>query len=319
MEEGIVKRDRILGLIIGALLVSASAFSALSGGVQEDLTIWREFVAALKKGEITPDRLRPYYEEFRSPLLGFLKVIREKADWAELEAEPEVHRVGNRVHFLIPLSFEAPRVTYVFSFLSEPDSWYFQHLEAINIRLDKTGTPPTSTFPDVPEETKAHIREESHWSREVQVFNTLVQAEGRDFAFDFFRDGNGYFLAARVWVPFVEPSRAFILFLCWEQANLIGNEVILEKLDENEAAVRMRTYFFRLYKVSAHLSQQISFEDYRRIFETIWQDRARAAGWELRIEYNDKDYPAAECVLNFTRRERIPSGPKREQRGGQSP
>jgi hypothetical protein len=302
MREGIVKRVTLLAVIFSALAFAFVVFYAFPADRQGDLSIWREFVAALKKGEITPDRLRPYYEEFRSPLMGYLKEMREKAAWAEWEAEPEVHRVGNRVHFLIPLSFEGPSVTYVFSFLSEPGTWYFQHLEAIAIRMDKVGAPPTSTFPDVPEETKAHIREETHWSREVRVFNLLAQDKGKDFAFDFFRDGNGYFLAARVWVPFVEPSRAFILYLCWEQANLIGNEVILEKLEEGEAVVRMRTYFFRLYKVTAHLSQQISFEDYRRIFETIWLDRARAAGWELRVEYIDKDYPAAECVLHFARR-----------------
>jgi len=297
-----MKTHRIPAFIIGGLIVASAALAALPAGLEDDISIWKEFVAALKKGEITPDRLRPYYEEFRSPLMGYLKEMREKAAWPELEAEPEVHRVGDQVHFLIPLTFEGPSVTYVFSFLSEPNAWYFQHLEAITIRMDKIGTLPTSTFPDVPEETKAHIREEGYWSREVRVFTLLAKDKGKDFAFDFFKDGNGYFLAARVWVPFVEPSRAFILYLCWEQANLIGNEVILEKLEEREAMVRMRTSFFRLYKVATHLSQQISFEDYRRIFETIWLDRARAAGWELRIEYNDKDYPAAECVLIFTRR-----------------
>jgi hypothetical protein len=302
VREGIVKRAGFLTVILSTLTVGFLAFSALSADCLKDITIWREFVAALKKGEITPDKLRPYYEEFRSPLLGYLKEMREKATWAEWEAEPEVHRVGNQVHFLIPLSFEGPSVTYVFSFLSEPDTWYFQHLEAINIRMDKVGALPTSIFPDVTEETKAHIREEAHWSREVRVFNLLAKDKGKDFAFDFFRDGNGYFLAARVWVPFVEPSRAFILYLCWEQANLIGNDVILEKLEDREATVRVRTYFFRLYKVAAHLKQQISFEDYRKIFETTWLDRARAAGWELRVEYLDKDYQAAECMLHFSRR-----------------
>jgi len=300
--EGSVKTSRVLALVCGVLIIASAALSAVPPCGQQDISIWKEFVAALKRGDVTPDRLRPYYEEFRSPLMGYLKEIRERVAWAEMEAEPEVHRVGAQVHFLVPLSFEGRRVTYVFSFLTEKDSWYFQHLEAVTIRMDKMGALPTSTFPDVPEETKAHIREETFWSREVRVFNTLAQAKGREFAFDFFRDGDGYFLAARVWVPFVEPSRAFILYLCWEQANLIGNEVTLEKLDDQAAVVRMRTTFFRLYKVAAHLSQQISFDDYRKIFETIWQDRARAAGWELRIEYLDEDYPAAECVLNFSRR-----------------
>ena len=63
----------------------------------------------------------------------------------------------------------------------------------------------------------------------------------------------------------------------------------------------MSTYFFGLYKASAHLRQQIPFEDYTRIFETIWKDRARAAGWSLEIEYKDEGYRASECVLRFKR------------------
>ncbi len=294
-----MKTHRTAGLMMSVLIAVSPAFSAVPRAVPKDGSIWRQFVASLRKGEMTAERLRPYYEELRSPLLGYLKEIGDKVAWAEMEVDPETHRVGAQVHFLVPLTFEGPRVTYVFSFLTENDSWYFQHLEAITIRMDKVGALPASTFPDVPEETKAHIREEVHWSREIRIFNLLAEDKGKDFALDFFRDGNGYFLAARTWVPFVEPSRAFVLYLCWEQANLTGNEVILEKLEDGEAKVRMRAHFFHLYKVSAHLGRQISFADYRKIFETIWQDRARAAGWELRIEYDDKDYPGAECVLNF--------------------
>ena len=296
-----MKTHRLPALALGVLVMTSAALSSRFSTGRQDISIWKEFVAALKKGEIIPDRLRPYYEELRSPLMGYLKEMREKADWPEWEAEPEIHRVGDRVHFLTSLTFDGRKAEYCFTVLQEGSGWYFQHLEAINIRMDKVGALPTSTFPDVPEETKAHIREETHWSREVRVFNFLAKEKGKDSAFDFFKDGNGYFLAARVWVPFVDPSRAFILYLCWEQANLIGNEVTLEKLEDRGAVIRLRTYFFRLYTVAAHLSQQIPFEDYRSIFETIWQDRARAAGWELRIEYFDKDYPAAECVFSFTR------------------
>lgn len=53
--------------------------------------------------------------------------------------------------------------------------------------------------------------------------------------------------------------------------------------------------------MTAHLRRQIPFEDYTRIFETIWQDRARAAGWGLEIEYVKEGFPASECVLRFTK------------------
>jgi hypothetical protein len=287
-------------------LLGGLGMLAQTGENQEALRIWNEFVAALKKGKMTSDRVKPYYEQLREPILRYLNEMKEKASWEEFAVEPEFHRVGNRFHFLIPLSYEGSRVTYVFSFLSEPDAWYFQHLEAITIRLDKVGPLPTANFPDVPEETKAHIREETHWSREVWIFNLLARDKGKNFAFDILKDGNGYFLAARTWVPFIEPSRAFILYLCWEQANLRGNEVVLEQVEDREAVVSLRTHFFHLYNVTAHLKQQILFEDYKKIFETIWLDRARAAGWELRIEYIDNEFPAAECVFHFRKNESLP-------------
>ena len=264
--------------------------------------IWKEFVSALQKSEITPERMRPYYESFKEPLLRFLREMREKATWSEWQTPEEIHRLGNQVHFLIPLTFDGHKNTYCFTVLSEDDKWYFQHLEAITIRLDKLGPLPISTFPDVSEETKAHMREEIRWSREIRIFDLLAKEKDRGFALDFFKDGNGFFLAARAWVPFVEPRQAFILYLCWKEANLRGNEVTLEKLTDEDALARMRTFYFRLYEEAAHYRQQISFEDYRQIFETIWQDRARAAGWNLGIEYINSGYRGSECLLHFQKK-----------------
>jgi hypothetical protein len=286
------------GLIIVCALLAAAASSPPA---EDDLAIWKEFVAAMKTGGLPSAKVRPYYENLREPILGWLKEMSAKAVWAEWERTPEIHRVGEQVHFLTPLTFDGQAASYCLTFLVERGVWYFRHIEAINIRLDKTGPLPTSTFPDVDETTKAHIREETAWSREVRVFNELAALKGKAYAFDFFKDGEGYFLAAKTWVPFVEPRRAFVLYACWEQANLKGNPVMLEKLDDNEAIVRMSAYFFELYKVSAHLPQQISFEDYTKIFETVWQDRARAAGWTLEIEYGNEGYRASRCLLRFKR------------------
>lgn len=300
MSESCRPRTPHLAAILisaGALLAAAS--SSTSG--TDDLTIWREFVAAMKGGGLPAAKIKPYYENLREPILGWLKEMSAKADWAEWAKPPEVHRVGEHVHYLIPLTFDGQTANYCLSFVVEGGTWFFRHMEAINIRLDRTGPLPTSTFPDVEEATKAHIREEVLWTREVRVFNELSALKGKAAAFDFFKDGNGYFLAAKTWVPFVEPRRALVLYACWEQANLRGNTVRLEKLDDLEAVVRMTTYYFGLYKASAHLAQQISFDDYTKIFETIWRDRARAAGWALEIEYGDDGYRASSCVLRFKR------------------
>jgi hypothetical protein len=287
----------VIMISFGAL--SAAQIQAKAG--PDGTVIWKEFVAAMKAGGLPAAKIKPYYDDLREPLLGWLKEMSAKANWAEWEKVPEVHRVGEHVHYLLPLTFDGRIANYCLSFVVEGGAWFFRHLEAINIRLDRTGPLPTSHFPDVDESTKSHIREETQWTREVRVFNELVALKGKAAAFDFFKDGNGYFLAAKTWVPFVEPGRAFVLYACWEQANLRGNTVTLEKLDDREAVVRMSTYYFGLYKASAHLAQQISFEDYTRIFETIWIDRARAAGWSLEIEYGNEGYRASTCVLRFKR------------------
>lgn len=271
-------------------------FSCLHGILQgkQDVRIWNEFTEKLKKADFPTEKLRPYYETLREPILGYLKEMREKANWEEWKATPEIHRVENKVHFIIPLTFDSTTATYCLTFLDEPDDWYFQHIEAITIRLDKLSSIPTSKFPDLPEAKKASMREEGRVSKMVRLFNLLAKEKGKDFAFNWFKDGRGYALAAQTWVPFFPLSKSFILFLCWEQSNLRGNEVTLEKLEKNEALVRMNLLYFYLYKVAGHLKQQISFDDYRKIFESTWQDRAEKAGWEVEIQYLED-----ECLFRF--------------------
>jgi len=93
----------------------------------------------------------------------------------------------------------------------------------------------------IEEGQKAWDREEWRVSKQVSLFNFLSEEKGKDFAFNWFRDGRGYFSASQVRVPFVTPKKAFILYLCWEQANLRGNNVTLEKLNDDEAFVRTAT------------------------------------------------------------------------------
>ncbi len=285
----------VISLTIACLAVAAQTAPAQSRA-DRDLEVWQQFVADLKGGKLTADNLRPYQEGLRAPLFGFLSTMRQKADWKEWQAAPEIYRVQDQLHFLIPLTFDGGQTTYCFSFVRQAGKWFFQHLESIFIRLDRTGAPPVSTFPDVAEEHKAWMREEMHVNEQVSIFNLLAKEKGKPFAFDWFRDGVGYFLAARAWVPFVPPSRAFILYACWEQANLRGNRVTLEELSDTHARIRAVPNYLQLYENSGHLHQQIAFEDYRQIFETIWQDRAKNAGWNLNLTCT-----GAECVFDFRR------------------
>jgi hypothetical protein len=75
---------RIAAFRVVAVLISIMAGLGISeqGGMNPDAAgIWDEFVAALKKGEVTADRFRPYYPELEKPLLGYLAEMRGKASW----------------------------------------------------------------------------------------------------------------------------------------------------------------------------------------------------------------------------------------------
>jgi hypothetical protein len=155
-------------------------------------------------------------------------------------------------------------------------------VEGIRLRLDRIGALPCSVFPDLPDEQKAWIRAELETSKQVYLFNYLAQEKGQDFAYNWLRDGAGYALAARAWVPFEPPHRAFIFYLCWEQSHLHGGKVTLHRLNDREALVELEPLYFQLYQRTGHLKLQISQVDYRRLFETLWEDRARHAGWQLK-------------------------------------
>ncbi len=270
---------RLLTYLLSALTVVAEAQEPRSNAV------WDDFKAQLLAATITRDQLRPLQPQLLEPMMRFLDHCRRNSkpeDWA---TKPEIYVVGNQLHAIVTLTqVDGKRVPYCFSLVREGQHWYFQHVESIFIRLDKTGPLPASQFPDVTEAQKNWMRDERRATEQVKMFNFLTREKGIDFALRLFKDGEGYALEARTWVPFVSPYRAFVLFLCWEQAKLFGNPVTLESLEENAAIVRWQPRWFKLYKQTGHLAQIISEDRFRQIFDTTWHDRARAAGWKLAIE-----------------------------------
>jgi hypothetical protein len=283
-------------------LVCFAGFSCPDG--PDDLAIWKEFVTAVRSGALAPEQIRPLYGVSKETLLAHLRELKLASDanssWPDWDS-PEVFPVENLVHFIVKIRIGPGTTTdRCFSFIKEGDRWYYGHMEGIFIRLDKTPQPPTSDFPDVDAETKAWQREEIYWSEVVQNYLSIAKKNGKAFALDLLKSGAGYFVGAKSWVPFLPPQRAFILYLCWEQSRLRENLVVLEKLTDEEAVVSLQTHFFFLYKRATHLRQWIPFDEYKEIFETIWQDRAQAAGWNLGIEYKDPE--CLQVVLHFSRK-----------------
>jgi hypothetical protein len=243
---------------------------------------------------------RPYDPAMRVPLMGALEGIRAVLLWDSCTVNPEVFHVRDQVHYLAPLVFQRDgsvgRGTFCFTLLRQGDRWYFQHVESIFLRLDRCGPPPVSSFPDLPEERKAWMRDEIQTSADIAHYVVLAREKGHEAARRWFRDGAGYALAARTWVPFVSPERAFVLYLCWEQANLRGQPVTLEALGDTSARIRLTSRYLELYRRTTHLRTEIGEAEYRRLFESIWKDRALKGGWRLAIDYEGDD-----CVFRLTR------------------
>jgi hypothetical protein len=258
---------------------------------QEKQRIWNEFVDTLLAGKMSTERIKPH-EEFgdhmKETLLGFLEIAVKEAFPEEWNNKPEIITSENKIHYILPLTTKGEKIPYCFTFLTEQSNWYFHHLEAIFIRLDTLNTLPASTFPDISERQKAWAREEIHWSFVVlNVYLPVARDKGKEYALGLLKDGGGYFVGAKTWVPFSPPHIAFIQYLCWEQAKLRGNSVELISLDDRSAEIHLQSQFIALYSITSHLRNVISFDDFKAIFETIWQDRATNAGWKLEISYQD--------------------------------
>ena len=277
---------------VGMILILAIASIAAPPSDQDDLKIWKEFVGFLKADRLPLDRLRPAPPMTPESQLTLIRDFAKNAAWEEWAAAPKIVRYGDLVTFIITLGQKQNSPwSYTFNFIVEDGRWFYRFLEGIFLPLDKIGPLPAaaSGFPDLPAERKIWIQQEAYWSEQVRLFNFLTHERGKEFALRWIEtgvaNGAGYALAASVWIPFYPTPRAFILYLCWEQAKLQGNNVTLEKLTEKEAVVLFEdSQYFSLYMIASHLKNQISLEDYIKIFETIWQARAKAAGWTLKID-----------------------------------
>jgi hypothetical protein len=270
----------IVGLII--------FFTGISNA-QNSLEIWNDFIFQLKNNKITIDKIKPLDEmgdSFKPTLLSFLDSLRVQASEEDWKRIPEIIHQDNKILYLIPWSTRYNDVTYCISIETTDSNWYFHHLEAIHIRLDKYDDLPLSEFPDLEENRKNWMRQEIYWSFIViNIYKPLIKDHSKQYVFDLLKDGKGYNVSAKTWVPFLPYHKAFILFMCFEQSNLRGNEVSLIKLDDNEAIIDIGTHFFALYRNTGHLKNNISFDDYKDIFETLWNDRTKYSGWNLELEY----------------------------------
>jgi hypothetical protein len=252
----------------------------------EEMTAWREFKQLLQVNHMTRQKLRPYHEALAEPMLSFIE--REKEIIAN--AEPlKTLRTSETLHYFVTLG----NGLTCFSFVEQKGARFLSHIEGVLVPLEQAEAPGPVLRNSL--ERKA-IRQtlELETSNHLRMFQLLSHEKGTQAAREWFTDGDGYFLMARTWAPYLMPRKAFILYLCREQSNLTGNEATIERMDDDCAVVRFLPMYLDMYRTAGHLRQQISYEDYTGLFEAIWRDRAEKAGWRLEIGYGEET-----CVFSF--------------------
>lgn len=266
--------------------------------------IWDQFLDEIEKGEWPDDRLRMYPElvDLKDRIRGFLQQFDEDSLQQFRSSPPKIYRVDPHLFFVHTLNFEdGGSCTFCFTIYIEEGRWYCRALETLLIPMDDIPELPTSSFPDMPEHDKHWRRAEIQVTKDIDLWRFLKDEKGMDFAFEYFTDGRGYAVGTKTWLPYFPLHRSFVLYACWEQSVLRGNEVTLRELNDEQAVIHFdRSIYLALYQNTAHLTLRISLENYKKLFETIWTDRCLESGWQVSFEYA-QDSPSV--TLRLTRAE----------------
>jgi hypothetical protein len=118
---------------------------------------------------------------------------------------------------------------------------------------------------------------------------------GVDEALSWFKDGAGEFLCAKSWVPYYKDPKAFIAFSAWIENRINKENISINEFPDSKCQLRFIGHlWFKVYNIASHIKTQISFDEYKMLFEYIWQDRATNAGWDISFQYIGED-----TILSF--------------------
>ena len=90
--------------------------------------------------------------------------------------------------------------------------------------------------------------------------------------------------------PYFIPRKAFVVLIAWHEHRLGGEKVSIEEFTDSRCVLRFSDHiWFRLYDITGHLRNIVPREEYREIFENIWEDRAEKNEWQISFEYEGYD------------------------------
>jgi hypothetical protein len=245
--------------------------------------IWREFIEKLSldslKDSDFSDEMRPFFVSFLCGEAAYdrrKKFINSSAKMIDGE-------------FRKSIILSCPDDEYRFDFEIIKDKWKLCFIEGITLPLSNISCFPYDSFIQLPEK-ESWIKAERNISKIVYLFCKLRKLFNTDEALLWFNDGAGEFLCSRAWVPFYNDSKSFVLYSGWIENRINGEDVSIEIFSDEKCVMRFRNHlWFKVYHGSSHIKNQLSFDNYRKLFESIWQDRAINSGWHIVFDYNDDD------------------------------
>jgi len=189
-----------------------------------------------------------------------------------------------------------PDGEYRFDFEINNGKWQLCFVECITLPVANINSFPYNSFVALPEK-EAWINAEKNISKMIYFFCKLKNIFGFDEALLWFNDGAGEFLCAKSWVPFYEDGKAFIMYCAWIENRINGESISVEIFTKTKCVMRFINHlWFRVYHVASHIKIQLPLDEYKKLFEHIWQDRAKHSGWNISFEYDGND-----TIISFNR------------------
>jgi hypothetical protein len=255
-------------------------------------TIWKEFIEKLCHDSLKECDLN----DEMSPFLFSFLCGKDAQNRREIFINAPVNMIDGEFRKSIFLS--CPDDEYRFDFEVNKEKWKLCYIECITLPLSNINNFPYDSF--IPLSGKENwIKAEKSISKMIYFFCKLRKIFNFDEALLWLNDGAGEFLCARSWVPFYKDSKSFILYSSWIENRINGENVSVEIFSDEKCVMRFKQHlWFKIYHATGHFRTQLSFDDYKKIFESIWQDRAFHSGWNIMFEYEGYD-----TILTFMARE----------------
>jgi hypothetical protein len=240
----------------------------------EAMLIWRNFIR-LKDTDIDP------------PFVDAHDMLIDELDSKDVEGIPEWHQNEDRLCFMPRLKDKDSQICIQF-LLNDERQWVFGSTIPLRTRIDRIGELPTCKFPKLPIQELRWRREVLETEMRIDLFTTLKDIKGMQFAIEWFADGDEFRDKVIESLPFLPTYKAFIYYKCWFHSQLLGETTLLQTFDDNKAVISLeRCKHLAIYKQNKRIRNQIEKRTYLALFETTWDDRASKCGWHIEYEHED--------------------------------